>query len=128
MCKLSNLKLHLSCHNTDIFSLEIDTSTKTFKMTPPNNDQSLSFEQMEISEFDKKKFITNNRKLILIIGIVLSIIIGIPLVAICINSKFMEAKWNEIFEEFKQSNIQHSNNLDLVDNRTRGKVESDLKI
>ena len=91
-------------------------------MSPPNNDQSLSFEQMEISEFDKKsKFISINRKLILIIGIVLLFIIGIPLVTIFIKSNSMEAKWNETFEEFKEKFTRfYLDEFNLVDNRTRG--------
>ena len=86
-----------------------------------------SFEEMEIAEFSKHR--SKNRNFIIMIGIIILFIISIPMAATFINSKFIEAKWEEKLFQIEQSVektihieemvLKNLERLEMVDNRTK---------
>ena len=121
-----------------ILSVEIVTSrnvsTPHFStMSFSDDEENSKFEPMEIVDLDKSKYLSKNRKIIimvgLIIGIVILLVIAIPLATIFVNSKFIETKWNETFiqlnDEFRQEFTQLNakiGKLENHENRIRGMI------
>ena len=102
-------------------------------MSFSDDEENSKFEPMEIVDLDKSKYLSKNRKIIimvgLIIGIVILLVIAIPLATIFVNSKFIETKWNETFiqlnDEFRQEFTQLNakiGKLENHENRIRGMI------
>ena len=86
----------------------------------------LSLEDMEMAEFDMSKYRYKNRKLIIIICLIILFIICLPMATIFINSKFMEAKWEENLDQsvekiirLEEMFLKNLEYLEIVANRTK---------